>query len=60
MCVGVLIGYLLATQIHESVKVFEIIFGIIFFCISLICIRLIEKKLSKDKTKMPIVTKIIY
>lgn len=59
VCLGVLIGYLLATQMHEPVKTFEIIFGIIFFSISLIYIRFVEKRLAKDKNNMPIITKII-
>lgn len=60
VCIGVLMGYLLATEMHESIKVFEVIFGVVFFCISLVCIKIIENKLAEDKNKMPTITKIIY
>ena len=57
---GIYLGYIFANYIHESIKEFEIIFGVIAFSISIIYIRMLEKKLANDKNNMPIITKILY
>ncbi|MGL5311621.1 MAG: SoxR reducing system RseC family protein [Peptostreptococcaceae bacterium] len=56
---GIYLGYLSAHYLHESIKAFESIFGIIAFSLSLIYIRFVEKKLAGNKNNMPIITKII-
>lgn len=56
---GVYLGYISANYLHESIKAFESIFGIIAFSLSLIYIRFIEKKLANNKNNMPTITKII-
>ncbi|MGL5694078.1 MAG: SoxR reducing system RseC family protein [Peptostreptococcaceae bacterium] len=57
--IGVLIGFYIAHLMNKPATVFEVVFGFAFFTISVICIRVVDKKLTKDKNNRPSITKII-
>lgn len=57
--IGVLIGFYIAHLMNKPATLFELVFGFSFFVISIICIRVIDKKLTRDKNNIPSITKII-
>lgn len=57
--IGAIIGYLLSVYTHKSATPFEVIFGCIFFIISLIFIKIVDKKAERKNSNLPTIIKII-
>lgn len=55
---GAIIGYLASVYTHKSATVLEVVFGAIFFIISIIFIKVADKKAGKSNN-LPIIIKII-
>ena len=56
--VGAIIGYLVSVYTHKSATVLEVVFGAIFFIISIIFIKVADKKAGKSNN-LPTIIKII-
>lgn len=57
--IGAIIGYIISLYAHKSSIGFEIVFGAIFFLISIIFIKVVDNKASKKKTNLATIIKII-
>ena len=55
---GAIIGYLVSVYTHKSATVLEVVFGAIFFIISIIFIKVADKKAGKSNN-LPTIIKII-
>ena len=55
---GAIIGYLVSVYTHKSSTVLEVVFGAIFFIISIIFIKVADKKAGKSNN-LPTIIKII-
>lgn len=56
---GAIIGYIISVYAHKSATGFEIVFGSIFFAISIIFIKVVDNKASKKKNNLATIIKII-
>lgn len=56
---GVGIGYLIATTLNQSIKLFETIGGIIGFIISFVYIKVFDKSVNSASNMQPTITKIL-
>lgn len=55
---GAIIGYLISVYTHRSATILEVVFGSIFFIISIIFIKVVDKKAGKSNN-LPTIIKII-
>lgn len=55
---GTIIGYLISVYTHRSATVLEVVFGAIFFIISIIFIKVVDQKAGKSNN-LPTIIKII-
>lgn len=57
--IGIVIGYLIAIYMHKSATAYEIILGIFFFLLSVIFIKIEDKKVEKNNSNKPTIIKIL-
>ncbi|ADK14203.1 MULTISPECIES: SoxR reducing system RseC family protein [Clostridium] len=62
--IGILIGALIGTwiggKLGHSLREFQIGGGVLFFILSLIYIKIFDRSTSKNESKKPVITKILY
>ena len=56
---GILIGYEIAINFNQSIKLFQVIGGTIFFIISFVYIKIFDKNVNRDSNMQPTITKIL-